>query len=83
MAEWKRKIPAEQKPLATLPICNHGGICIMKIIDGIDTEVVSAENYGDGYIRTAKARVRYDRKGNPYFLRFRQRYYLNEFMKVE
>ena len=54
----------------------------MKIIRDIDDYVVSAENYGNGYIRASKARFRYDRKGNPYFMRFRQKYYLNEFMKV-
>ena len=79
---WQRKISPEEKPIGILTLNNFGGICIMKIIDGIDTYVVSAENYGEGYVRASKARIRYDRKGNPYFVRFRQKYYLNEFMKV-
>lgn len=79
---WQRKIPPEEKPIGTLVLNNFGGLCIMKIIRDIDDYVVSAENYGNGYIRASKARIRYDRKGNPYFMRFRQKYYLNEFMKV-
>lgn len=79
---WQRKIPPEEKPIGTLALNNFGGLCIMKIIRDIDDYVVSAENYGNGYIRASKARIRYDRKGNPYFMRFRQKYYLNEFMKV-
>lgn len=70
------------KPIGVLPLTNFGGVAIMKIEHGIEDYIVSTENYGEGYIRPSKSKVRYNRKGEPYFMRYGRRYYLKEFMRA-
>jgi len=66
--------------IAIKPISNFGGIVILDI-DG--DYVVSAEDYGNGLLRKATAKVRYNAKGDAYFMRQGRREYISEFMRVE
>lgn len=68
------------EPIATKCICNWGGIMIMDIING--KQVISCEHYGDDYLRWSRSQIRYNAKGEPYFIRQGRREYLNEYMKV-
>ncbi len=73
--------PDDYRPAGVLALSNFGGIAVMEIKHEIDDYVIVCDNYGDGYKNITKNRVRYDRKGNSYFIRNKQRYYLSEFMK--
>ena len=70
------------KPIATYGVCNHGGLAIFDIEHGIDDYVYVMDNYGDGYKNLTKNRICYNTRGKAYFTRNRQRYYLNDFMRV-
>lgn len=74
--------PKDYKPLAIYPVCNFGGLAIMEIEDGCDTYVYVADNYGDGYKNLTKNKIYYNGQGKPYFIRYRKRYYLDDFLKV-
>lgn len=74
--------PDDYKPVGVLNLCNFGGLAIMEIDSDIDDYVIVCDNYGDGYKNISKCRVCYNAKGRPYFTRHKQRYYLNEFMRV-
>lgn len=65
--------------IATKPTCNWGGIVILEANDEV---VTSAEDYGNGLLRKATARVRYNLEGEPYFMRQGRREYLKDYMKV-
>ena len=89
VAEAKKKFqqdfgvyPDDYIPVGVHPLNNHGGLAIMEIKHGIDDYVIVCDNYGDGYKNISKCRVFYNAKGRPYFTRHKQRYYLNEFMRV-
>lgn len=73
--------PKDFKPVGTLCLCNHGGIAIMEIEHGINEYVVVCDNYGNGYENITRNMVKYDSKGNAYFVRYKQRYYLNDFIR--
>jgi len=77
-----RKYPPNASPVATCSTCNFGGVCIMELQQGIDDYVITAENYGEGYIRVSKSRIQYTAQGKPFFVRQRQRWYLSEFMRT-
>jgi hypothetical protein len=72
--------PDDFKPLATMHICNFGGLAIMEIRDEV---AYVCDNYGDGYKRLTKNKIFYSAKGHPYFTRNRNRYYLSEFMRTD
>ena len=72
--------PKDYKPVATLGINNFGGLAIMEIEHGIDDYVFVTDNYGDGYTNITKNKIRYNKKGKPYFIRDRQVWYLNDFI---
>lgn len=73
--------PKDFVPAGVYAICNHGGIAIMEILHGIDDYVIVCDNYGDGYKNITKNMIKYDRKNRPYFNRYRQKYYLSEFIR--
>lgn len=73
--------PADFVPAGIYGVCNHGGIAIMEILHGIDDYVIVCDNYGDGYKNITKNLIKFDRKNRPYFNRYRQKYYLSEFIK--
>lgn len=75
------RYPNNYKPVGTLCLCNHGGIAIMEIENGIDDYVYVCDNYGNGYENITKNLIRYNAKGEPYFVRYRKRYYLKDFIK--
>lgn len=65
--------------IASKSTCNWGGIVILSC----DSDYVeSAELYSKGLLRKAKAQIRYNSKGDAYFMRQGIREYLNEYMKV-
>lgn len=70
------------KPAGVAHLNNFGGLAIMEIEYGIDDYVCVCENYGDGYKRLTKNKIHYNAKGNPYFVRYGKRYYLDQFMRV-
>lgn len=74
--------PSNYVPAGVLSLNNFGGIAIMKFENGIDTYAYVCDNYGDGYKKLTKNKIYYNIKGNPYFVRYGKRYYLDQFMKV-
>jgi hypothetical protein len=68
-----------KQALAVLPMGNHGGLEILEIND---EEVVTAYNYNGKQEVAIPSKVRYDKKGDPYFMRNRMRFNINDFMKV-
>lgn len=73
--------PNDYKPVGTLCLNNFGGLAIMEIEHGIDDYVVVTDNYGNGYENITRNKIRYNAKGNPYFVRNNRRWYLNQFMR--
>jgi hypothetical protein len=70
-------------PAGVLTLNNYGGIAIMEIEHGIEDYAVVCDNYGDGYNNLYKHLIKYDMKGDPYFVRNRKKYYINEFMRCD
>ena len=74
--------PDDYKPVGVLTLCNWGGLAVMEFEYGIETYVYVTDNYGDGYKNITKNLIRYDARGNSYFIRKGKRLYLNDFMRV-
>ena len=74
--------PNDYKPAGVLTLCNFGGLAIMEIEYGIDDYVIVCDNYGDGYKNLTRNKLRYNTKGNAYFVRNGRRWYLDQFMRV-
>lgn len=74
--------PNNHKPAGVLTLCNLGGLAIMEIEYDIDDYVYVCDNYGDGYKNITKNMIRYNAKGNAYFVRNGKRWYLDQFMRV-
>ena len=74
--------PKDCKPVGTLCLCNHGGIAVMEIMYDIDDYVMVCDNYGDGYKNITKNVIKYNAKGEQYFVRYGKRYYLKDFIKL-
>ena len=71
----------DYKPVGVMPLTNFGGLAIMEIENGIDDYVWVTDNYGDGYKNITRNKIRYNTKGEPYFIRNGHTWYLNEFMR--
>ena len=67
-----------KQAIAVLPMNNHGGLEILEIND---EQVVTAYNFGKQEV-AIPSKVRYDKNGDPYFMRNRMRFNINDFMKV-
>lgn len=76
------KYPNDYKSAGVLPLCNHGGLAVMEFEHGVDTYVYIADHYGDDYKNITRNKIYHNAKGNPYFVRYGKRYYLNDFMRV-
>ena len=74
--------PDDYKPAGVLPMNNFGGLAIMEIEHGIEDYLYVCDNYGDGYKNITKNKIRYNARGNAYFMRYGKRYYLDQFMRV-
>lgn len=70
-------------PLGTKHMCNFGGLAVMEREYGIDDYVIVCDNYGDGYKNITRNMIRYNTKGEPYFVRYGKRHYLGEFMRCD
>lgn len=73
--------PKNFKPVGVLALNNFGGLAVMEIEHGIDDYVYVAANYGDGYTRCTRNKIRYNKKGEAYFIRNGHTFYLKEFMR--
>ena len=71
------------KPIAVMGICNTYGIAIFDIVYGINDYIISAFNDGENYSHKRKTRIFYDNNDRPYFNRYRVKYYLDEFMRID
>lgn len=68
--------------IAAYILGNDSGIAIFDIVHGIDNYVVAALIYGEKQSKMTKNKVYYNQKGESYFIKYRKRYYLNNFMRV-
>ena len=71
----------DKKIVATMGLSNTRGIAILELIYGIEDKVKFAYFTCDKYGRTSTATIRTDDKGH-YFYSGKNKYYLNEFIKV-
>lgn len=71
--------PDDYKPVGVLPLSNFGGLAIMEIKND---HVYVCDNYGDGYKNITKNIIKYTQYGKPFFRRFKQVWYISEFMRV-
>ena len=73
----------EKKIIAMCQLHNFGGIAVYAIEYGIEDKIKFAWCNGDKFGRTSIAKIKYNAKGEPYFISCKKRYYLNEFIKSE
>ena len=73
----------DKKIIASCQLTNFGGIAIFELIHGIEDQIKFAWHNGEKFDRTSTAKIRYNAKGNPYFISGKQKYFLNEFIKSE
>ena len=73
----------DKKIIATCQITNFGGITIYAIEYGIDDKIKFAWHNGTKAGRTSTAKIRYNAKGEPYFISCKKKYYLSDFIKLE
>ena len=67
--------------VAILGLSFDSGICIIDIING---ECVQFSHYYCGkYKKPSKSQIRYNAKGEPYFISYGKRYYLSEFLRIK
>lgn len=69
----------EYKIIASLSLNNFGGIVIL---DTTDETITSAFDFGDGLQNIKTTKVFYSGACTPYFVRYKQRYYIDDFMRV-
>ncbi|GEM_PF-6216211 len=59
---------------------NDSGLNISEIKHGIDDAVVFQDFCGDRLGRKRTAKIRYNAKGEPYFISYGSRYYIKDFV---
>lgn len=70
------------RPIATLPLCNWGGLAILAYRPGATDTMVSAWDLGSGYENIRETRVHTTPGGRDYLIRRGRRYYLDQFMRI-
>lgn len=77
-------IKGKDKPIAVMPMCNHGGMAIMQFEYGIDFYVYVVDDYGDKYTNQGRYKLydKNDEKGN-FFIRYGKKYYIKDFIKAD
>ena len=68
--------------IAVCPMSNFGGLGIISIEHGINDTVTTAFDFGNGMENISTAKIRYNAKGEDYFIKFGRRYYIRDFMRV-
>lgn len=71
------------KIIAVYGICNTMALCITGIEYGIDDKITSVFAVGDDYKSKRTTKIHTDVNGNNYIIRYKTRYYLNEFIKTD
>lgn len=69
--------------IAVKGIANDAGIGIVSINYGINDTITSVFQYGEKQKKPTTAKIRYSAAGDPYFMKYGRREYLNEYMKTE
>ena len=70
------------KFLAVCTMSNFGGLGIISIEYGIEDTVTTAFDFGSGMKNISTAKIRYNVKGEDYFIKFGRRHYIRDFMRV-
>ena len=83
--EWSGVDIEEVNPkiIAVYEICNTIALCITGIEYGIDDKITSVFAVGDDYKSKRTTKVYTDISGNAYIIRYKTKYYLNEFIKTD
>lgn len=71
----------DARPIVVYPITNFGGLVILDI-DYIDNCVVTAWDFGDGYMSIRRHKVYYSASGRDYIVKAKRRYYIDDFVRV-
>lgn len=69
----------QEKPIAIL---SFGIGASILIYDADEDYITYAWEFNGEQKHKQKSKVRYNRKGNPYFVSFNKRYYISDFLKV-
>jgi len=77
------KSKKKEKPIATCPQSNWGGIAIYDIDYDIDDKVKFRWEFGDKKERMRTAKIKSTKTGRHYFNSNGSRFYLDEFMKTD
>mgnify|MGYP004618452611 CR=1 FL=1 len=70
------------KSIATISITNCFTLLIIDIDTDFEGRVKTALYDGDTYTRPTWSKLRYDKQGNIYFIKYHRRYYLKEAMRT-
>ena len=70
------------KFIAIMGMHNFGGLGMISIEHGINDKVTTAFDFGDGLQNKSTAKIRYNAKGEDYFIKFGRRHYIRDFMRV-
>jgi len=70
----------ENKFIAVYPMSNFGGLGIIDAVPGIS--VKTAFDFGDGKKNVSVSKIRFNSKGEGYFIKLGKRYYFKNFIKV-
>ena len=68
--------------IATISITNCFALLIIDIDTGINERVKTVLYDGDTYTRPTWSKLRYDKQGDIYFIKYHRRYYLKEAMRT-
>lgn len=72
----------ENNFIAVCTMSNFGGLGIISIEHGINDKVTTAFDFGNGMENISTAIIRYNAKGEDYFIKFGRRHYIRDFMRV-
>ena len=69
--------------IASRPVFNDAAIVIYAVEYGIDDAVLVGDVYGDTRKTPHFSRIRYNIHGDAYFMHYRRREYLRDYMRID
>lgn len=70
-----------KNPIAVKTLCNTGSIAILAI-DNVEDKITSCFYNMDKQEDTRTTKIFWDANGEPYFNRYKVKYYLHDFLRV-
>ena len=68
----------DKQSIATVCLCNWGGLEVLDVLYGIEDYLVTCFNYGDGRTSISRNKIYHTTSGRDYIRKCGRRFYLDE-----